>query len=268
MAHYVIGDVQGCYKELLKLTKKIKFNPDKDKLIFAGDLVNRGDESLKVMEFCMQNKKSIKAVLGNHDFYLLYLIENKKNNKSLKQVLKSKDVKKYQSWLKSLPLLLEIKIKETKEIFWISHAGIPYLWNIKLAKKLSKEVQLALKDDCFNLLENIWGDTPKKWDPKLKGYKRLRTIINYYTRMRFLGKDGSLKLKAKKNEAEKGYIPWFKQTVKNLKKGEYIVFGHWAALEGRTQLDNIIGLDTGCVWGKDLTAIRLEDKKLFKVKKI
>ena len=86
--------------------------------------------------------------------------------------------------------------------------------------------------------------------------------------MRFLGKDGSLKLKAKKNEAEKGYIPWFKQTVKNLKKGEYIVFGHWAALEGRTHLDNIIGLDTGCVWGKDLTAIRLEDKKLFKVKKI
>ena len=268
MAHYVIGDVQGCYKELLKLTKKIKFNPDKDKLIFAGDLVNRGDESLEVMEFCMQNKKSIKAVLGNNDFYLLYLIENKKNNKSLKQVLKSKDVKKYQTWLKSLPLLLEIKIKETKEIFWISHAGIPYLWNIKLAKKLSKEVQLALKDDCFNLLENIWGDTPKKWDPKLKGYKRLRTIINYYTRMRFLGKDGSLKLKAKKNEAEKGYIPWFKQTVKNLKKGEHIVFGHWAALEGRTQLDNIIGLDTGCVWGKDLTAIRLEDKKLFKVKKI
>ena len=268
MAHYVIGDVQGCYKELLKLTKKIKFNPDKDKLIFAGDLVNRGDESLEVMEFCMQNKKSIKAVLGNHDFYLLYLIENKKNNKSLKQVLKSKDVKKYQTWLKSLPLLLEIKIKETKEIFWISHAGIPYLWNIKLAKKLSKEVQLALKNDCFNLLENIWGDTPKKWDPKLKGYKRLRTIINYYTRMRFLGKDGSLKLKIKKNEAEKGYIPWFKQTVKNLKKGEHIVFGHWAALEGRTQLDNIIGLDTGCVWGKDLSAIRLEDKKLFKVKKI
>ena len=100
MAHYVIGDVQGCYKELLKLTKKIKFNPDEDKLIFAGDLVNRGDESLEVMEFCMQNKKSIKAVLGNHDFYLLYLIENKKNNKSLKQVLKSKDVKKYQTWLK------------------------------------------------------------------------------------------------------------------------------------------------------------------------
>ena len=127
---------------------------------------------------------------------------------------------------------------------------------------------MALKDDCFNLLENIWGDTPKKWDPKLKGYKRLRTIINYYTRMRFLGKDGSLKLKTKKNEAEKGYIPWFKQTVKNLKKGEHIVFGHWAALKGRTQLDNIIGLDTGCVWGKDLTAIRLEDKKLFKVKKI
>ena len=267
MAHYVIGDVQGCYSELQALVKKIKFNPNKDKIIFAGDLVNRGHQSLEVMDFCMRHKGSIKAVLGNHDFYLLYLIEHQKKNKSLKKVLDSKNIQKYHSWLKKLPLLLEIKIKETKETFWISHAGIPYIWDIRMAKKLSKEIQTGMKDDSFKILENIWGDTPKIWNSDLKGYKRSRTIINYFTRMRFLGKDGSLKLKAKKNKADEIHIPWFNQTIKNLKENQYIIFGHWAALEGKTKLTNIIGVDTGCVWGNKLTAIRLEDRKLFQVKK-
>ena len=267
MAHYVIGDVQGCYSELQALVKKIKFNPNKDKIIFAGDLVNRGHQSLEVMDFCMRYKGSIKAVLGNHDFYLLYLIEHQKKNKSLKKVLDSKNIQKYHSWLKKLPLLLEIKIKETKETFWISHAGIPYIWDIRMAKKLSKEIQTGMKDDSFKILENIWGDTPKIWNSDLKGYKRSRTIINYFTRMRFLGKDGSLKLKAKKNKADEMHIPWFNQTIKNLKENQYIIFGHWAALEGKTKLTNIIGVDTGCVWGNKLTAIRLEDRKLFQVKK-
>ena len=267
MAHYVIGDVQGCYSELQSLVKKIKFNPSKDKIIFAGDLVNRGNQSLEVMEFCMKYKGSIKAVLGNHDFYLLYLIEHQKKNKSLKKVLESRNIQKYHSWLKKLPLLLEVKIKETKETFWISHAGIPYLWDMRMAKKLSKEIQAGMKDDSFKILENIWGDTPKIWNSGLKGYKRSRTIINYFTRMRFLGKDGSLKLKAKKNKADEIHIPWFNQTIKNLKDNQYIIFGHWAALEGKTKLTNIIGVDTGCVWGNKLTAIRLEDRKLFQVKK-
>ena len=267
MAHYVIGDVQGCYSELQALVKKIKFNPSKDKIIFAGDLVNRGNQSLEVMEFCMKYKGSIKAVLGNHDFYLLYLIEHQKKNKSLKKVLESRNIQKYHSWLKKLPLLLEVKIKETKETFWISHAGIPYLWDMRIAKKLSKEIQAGMKDDSYKILENIWGDTPKIWNPDLKGYKRSRTIINYFTRMRFLGKDGSLKLKAKKNKADEIHIPWFNQTIKNLKDNQYIIFGHWAALEGKTKLTNIIGVDTGCVWGNKLTAIRLEDRKLFQVKK-
>ena len=267
MAHYVIGDVQGCYSELQALVKKIKFNPNKDKIIFAGDLVNRGHQSLEVMEFCMRHKGSIKAVLGNHDFYLLYLIEHQKKNKSLKKVLDSKNIQKYHSWLKKLPLLLEIKIKETKETFWISHAGIPYIWDIRMAKKLSKEIQTGMKDDSFKILENIWGDTPRIWNSDLKGYKRSRTIINYFTRMRFLGKDGSLKLKAKKNKADEIHVPWFNQTIKNLKENQYIIFGHWAALEGKTKLTNIIGVDTGCVWGNKLTAIRLEDRKLFQVKK-
>ena len=179
--------------------KKIKFNQEIDQLIFAGDLVNRGKDSHKVLEFCINNKKSVTGVLGNHDFYLLYLIEHQKKDKSLKKVLESKNIKDYQAWLKKLPLFIEIKIKESNQTFWISHAGLPFIWNINDAKKFSKEVQQALKNDSFKLLKNIWGDTPKKWNNNLKGYKRLRTIINYFTRMRYLGKDGSLKLDLKSN---------------------------------------------------------------------
>ena len=265
MSHYVIGDVQGCYDELIALTNKIKFDPDKDKLIFAGDLVNRGTKSLEVLNFCIKNKKSIKAVLGNHDLYLLYLIEHKKRNKSLKKILNADNIVKIHKWLKKLPLLLKFEIN--KELFWISHAGIPYIWSLKTAKNLSKEIQTALKEDSFRLLENMWGDTPSKWKDNLKDYKRYRVIINYFTRMRYLDKKGSLKLSKKNLKPEKNHIPWFEQTKDNLKENETIIFGHWAALEGKTNLKNIIGLDTGCVWGNKLTAIRLEDKKIFQVKK-
>ena len=145
--------------------------------------------------------------------------------------------------------------------------GIPYIWDFKTAKKLSKEVQVALKEDSYNLLKNMWGDTPSKWNSKLVKYKRYRVIINYFTRMRFLDKKGALKLKKKNLKSEKNHIPWFEQTTHNLKEDESIIFGHWAALEGKTNLDNIIGLDTGCVWGNKLTAIRLEDKKLYQVRR-
>jgi bis(5'-nucleosyl)-tetraphosphatase (symmetrical) len=139
MSTYVIGDVQGCFKELLKLTKKIEFNPLKDTLIFAGDLVNRGPQSLEVLDFCLKNKKSIKVVLGNHDLYLLSLINNnQKKAKTLSPILKSKSASKYFNWLVKKPMLLKVKIKETHETFWISHAGIPYFWSLTKAQKLSR----------------------------------------------------------------------------------------------------------------------------------
>ena len=267
MAHYVIGDVQGCYDELKLLCKKINFNPNKDLLIFAGDLVNRGPKSLEVLNFCLKNKKSVRAVLGNHDFYLLYLLEHKKKNESLKNILNSKNSNKIYSWLKKLPLLLTIKIKSSKESFWISHAGIPFIWDLKKAKNLSDEIKVVMKNDSFNVLDNMWGDKPVLWKDDLEGYERYRTIINYFTRMRYLDKKGSLKLKKKDLKSEHNHIPWFVQTHNNLKEKENIIFGHWAALEGKTKLDNIIGLDTGCVWGNKLTALRLEDKRLIQVKR-
>ena len=267
MSHYVIGDVQGCFDELELLCKKIKFNPNKDKLIFAGDFVNRGPKSLEVLNFCLKNKQSISGVLGNHDFYLLYLIEYKKTDKGLNPILDAKNVNKIYKWLKKQPLLKKIKIDKTGETFWIAHAGIPYIWGFKTAKKLSDEIKKVLKNDSYNILGNMWGDKPAKWKSDLNGYKRYRTIINYFTRMRYLDPKGALLLKKKDLKPQKNHTPWYEQTVLNLKPNEYIIFGHWAALEGKTRLDNIIGLDTGCVWGKKLTAMRLEDKKIFKVKK-
>ena len=265
MSHYVIGDVQGCYDELAALCAKVKFNPQKDKLIFAGDLVNRGPKSLEVLNFCIENRKSVKAVLGNHDFYLLYLIEHQKRNKSLKQILEADNLDEIKKWLKGLPLLLKIKIKTN--VYWIAHAGIPFLWDFKIAQQLSKEIQSAIKNDAYNLFEYMWGDTPSLWNPELEKYKKQRLIINYFTRMRFTNKKGALKLKKKDLTPEKNHIPWFEQTKNNLKDNEKIIFGHWAALNGKTNLDSIIGLDTGCVWGNKLTAIRLEDEKLFHVSK-
>ena len=266
MSHYVIGDVQGCYDELEKLCNKIKFNPNKDQLIFAGDLVNRGAKSLDVMKFCLRNKNSIRAVLGNHDFYLMYLIEHNERNTSLNKILDSKHINDINNWIKSLPLLLKVYIKESNETFWIAHAGIPFIWSFETAKTLSDEIQKVLKKDSYSLLKNMWGDEPKRWNTKLEGSKRYRTIINYFTRMRYLDKTGSLMLDKKDLKSQKNYIPWFKQTIDNLDDNEYIIFGHWAALNGKTKLNNIIGLDTGCVWGKKLTAIRLEDKKIISVK--
>ena len=193
------------------------------------------------------------------------MIEHQKRNKSLKQILEADNLDEINKWLKGLPLLLKIKIKTN--VYWIAHAGIPFLWDFKIAQQLSKEIQSAIRNDAYNLFENMWGDTPSLWNLELEKYKRQRLIINYFTRMRFTNKKGALKLKKKDLTPEKNHIPWFEQTKNNLKDNEKIIFGHWAALNGKTNLDNIIGIDTGCVWGNKLTAIRLEDEKLFHVSK-
>ena len=160
-------------------------------------------------------------------------------------------------------------VKENKIVltdFWATWCG-PCVTLAPILEQLSDELNKVFKKDSYKILGNMWGDKPSKWKADLNGYKRYRTIINYFTRMRYLDQKGSLLLKKKDLKPQKNHIPWFKQTISNLKPNEYIIFGHWAALDGKTKLDNIIGLDTGCVWGNKLTAMRLEDKKLFQVKK-
>ena len=265
MPSYVIGDVQGCFDELMLLLDKINFDPKNDELIFAGDLINRGPKSLEVLEFCLENKKSIEVVLGNHDIYLLYLIHQNKKNYQLAPILESKNRKKFFRWLIEKPLMLE-RQNNKNEKFIISHAGIPHIWDLEDARKLNEEYLKAIKKNPGGVFRNMWGDQPALWSESLRGFSRIRVIINYFTRMRLITQKGELDLKTKVSSKNSKYKPWFKFT-KN-EKDNYQLFGHWAALKGKTNKRNVVGLDAGCVWGGHLKAIRINDRKIFKIKSL
>ena len=265
MPSYVIGDVQGCFDELMLLLDKINFDSNNDELIFAGDLINRGPKSLEVLEFCLDNKKSIEVVLGNHDIYLLYLIHQNKKNYQLAPILESKNRKKFFRWLIEKPLMLERK-NEKNEKFIISHAGIPHIWDLEDARKLNEEYLKAIKKNPGGVFRNMWGDHPDLWSESLRGFSRIRVIINYFTRMRLITQKGELDLKTKVSSKNSKYKPWFKFT-KN-EKDNYQLFGHWAALKGKTNNRNVGGLDAGCVWGGHLKAMRINDRKIFKIKSL
>ena len=265
MPSYVIGDVQGCFDELMLLLDKINFDSNNDELIFAGDLINRGPKSLEVLEFCLDNKKSIEIVLGNHDIYLLYLIHQNKKNYQLAPILESKNRKKFFRWLIEKPLMLE-RQNNKNEKFIISHAGIPHIWDLEDARKLNEEYLKAIKNNPGGVFRNMWGDHPDLWSESLRGFSRIRVIINYFTRMRLITQKGELDLKTKVSSKNSKYKPWFKFT-KN-EKDNYQLFGHWAALKGKTNKRNVVGLDAGCVWGGHLKAIRINDRKIFKIKSL
>ena len=265
MSSYVIGDVQGCFDELMLLLEKINFDTKKDELIFAGDLINRGPKSLEVLEFCLANKNSIEVVLGNHDIYLLYLIHQNKKNYQLAPILDSKNRKKIFNWLIQKPLMLERKNKKNEK-FLISHAGIPHIWDLEDARRLNQEYITAIKKNPGGVFRNMWGDYPNIWSEKLRGFSRVRVIINYFTRMRLITKKGELDLKTKVFLGKSKYNPWY-EYIKS-EKGNYQLFGHWAALKGKTDKRNVIGLDAGCVWGGHLKAIRINDRKIFKIKSL
>jgi len=265
MPSYVIGDVQGCFDELMLLLDKINFDSNNDELIFAGDLINRGPKSLEVLEFCLENKKSIEVVLGNHDIYLLYLIHQNKKNYQLAPILESKNRKKFFRWLIEKPLMLE-RQNNKNEKFIISHAGIPHIWDLEDARKLNEEYLKAIKKNPGGVFRNMWGDHPDLWSESLRGFSRIRVIINYFTRMRLITQKGELDLKTKVSSKNSKYKPWFKFT-KN-EKDNYQLFGHWAALKGKTNKRNVVGLDAGCVWGGHLKAIRINDRKIFKIKSL
>ena len=189
MPSYVIGDVQGCFDELVLLLDKINFDSNNDELIFAGDLINRGPKSLEVLEFCLDNKKSIEVVLGNHDIYLLYLIHQNKKNYQLAPILESKNRKKFFRWLIEKPLMLERK-NNKNEKFIISHAGIPHIWDLEDARKLNEEYLKAIKKNPGGVFRNMWGDHPDLWSECLSGFSRISVLIYYFTRMRLIIKKG------------------------------------------------------------------------------
>ena len=264
MAIYAIGDVHGCLPELQKLLKTITFNQDCDKLWFTGDIVGRGDYSLKTLRFIKSLGESASTVLGNHDIYLLYLQYHHKlinNFPTLRSILAASDAADLLYWVRQQPLLHH----DIDNGFVIVHAGILPTWTLDEAKAYAKEVEDVLRGNSYaDFLSKIEGNKPDSWSENLTGFDRLRFIINVFTRMRFCNAESHLNLTCTTELGKQppSYMPWF--TVPNRKtKNVKIVYGHWAALMGNTYEPLVYGIDTGCVYGNKLTALRLDDEKKF-----
>lgn len=263
MSIYAIGDIQGCYNELQHLLDEIRFDPVQDKLWLVGDLVNRGPDSLQVLRLIKSLGESAITVLGNHDLHLLAVATGHSElhlTDTLDEVLKAPDRDDLLFWLRQQRLL------HVESGYVLVHAGLLPQWNIKQANSLASEVEAALRGkDYLNFFEHMYGNSPNTWSDDLIGYKRLRAITNAFTRLRICTPQGEMEYKFK-GEVEKipvGYLPWF-DLPKRKSQDATIIFGHWSAL-GLKLTPNIIALDTGCLWGGPMTAIRLEDRRLFQV---
>lgn len=261
MTTYAVGDLQGCLDPLLCLLDEVGFKPGRDRLWLVGDLVNRGPQSLETLEFLYHNRTSITAVLGNHDLHLLahaHGYRKASRGDTLAPILASPRRAELLGWLRTLPL-----VHWDEAIgYGMVHAGIPPQWSLKQALKRSAEVSAALQDDSRleQYLANMYGNEPRRWDDNLKGMERLRLITNYCTRMRFCSAQGELELsnKGDPRNGPEGYRPWFEFYLEN-PNNPPLIFGHWAALDGETRSEKVIGLDTGCVWGNRMTLLCLDD---------
>ncbi len=262
MAVYAIGDLQGCYDPLRRLLDAIDFDPDRDTLWLTGDIVNRGPKSLKTLRFVHGIRDSIISVLGNHDLHLLALhtgvVRNGSRFRSLQKLLKADDAQELCDWLRRRPLAHYDKKLDTLLV----HAGTHPRWTVKKTLARAAEVEDALQgDDYVNVLGKMYGNMPNKWSGKLSGYKRLRFIINCLTRMRVITADDRLNLNFSGSpwRSRKGLRPWFE--ADDPAWGDTrIIFGHWSAL-GLIVLPDLIALDTGCIWGRQLTAVRIDKRK-------
>ena len=263
MAIYAVGDIQGCHAELVQLLDRINFDPVADQLWLVGDLVNRGPGSLEVLRLVKSLGDSAITVLGNHDLHLLAVAEGAAElhrTDTLDEILEAPDRDELLHWLRNQRLL------HAQDGFVLVHAGLLPQWSVAQAASLAHEVETALRGDDYAIfLARMYGNSPHHWDDSLTGYKRLRVIVNTFTRMRICTKAGEMEFKFK-GEVENipaGYMPWF-DIPKRASAKSTVIFGHWSAL-GLKLTPNVIALDTGCLWGGPMTAIRLEDRKLFQV---
>ncbi len=263
MAIYAVGDVQGCHAELLQLLDRIGFDQATDQLWLVGDLVNRGPGSLEVLRLVKSLGDSAITVLGNHDLHLLAVAEGVaelNRNDTLDEILDAPDRDELLHWLRNQRLLHALGG------FVLVHAGLLPQWSVAQAQSLAREVEAALRgDDYATFLSRMYGNTPHNWDESLSGYKRLRVIVNAFTRMRICTQEGEMEFRFK-GEVENipaGYMPWF-DIPKRASRDATVIVGHWSAL-GLLLKKNVIALDTGCLWGGPMSAIRLEDRQLFQV---
>ena len=263
MAIYAVGDIQGCHRELMRLLEKIRFDHASDRLWLVGDLVNRGADSLKVLRLVKSLGEAAITVLGNHDLHLLAVasgVSRLHRGDTLDEILAAPDRDELLAWLRNQRLL------HVEEGFVLVHAGLLPGWSVEQALSLAGEVETALRGgDYVKFLEHMYGNMPDSWDENLTGYKRLRVITNALTRMRVCTGRGEMEFdfKAELPNIPAGYLPWF-DVPGRASADATVIFGHWSAL-GLMIRPGTIALDTGCLWGGPLTAIRLEDREVIQV---
>jgi bis(5'-nucleosyl)-tetraphosphatase (symmetrical) len=260
MATYAIGDVQGCFDELQLLLEKSGYR-ERDRLWFVGDLVNRGPKSLEVLRFVKSLGERAVVVLGNHDLHLVAQHEGSeraRKDDTFNDVLAAPDARELVDWLRRRPLM------HAEGGYALVHAGVLPTWSIAKALALAAEVAAALAAaDYREFLARMYGSEPARWDDELRGWDRLRVIVNAMTRMRFCTREGRMEFDAKGAAPPPGFLPWFETRPPG--EQETIVCGHWSQL-GLKRLPRLEAIDSGCVWGGALTALRLEDRALYQVR--
>ncbi len=261
MATYAIGDVQGCYDQLMRLLERCGYEGHRDRLWFVGDLVNRGPQSLATVRFVKGLGERAVTVLGNHDLSLLVVAEGAHKghaSDTFSDILGAPDRDELLDWLRRQ------KMMHAENGYAMVHAGLLPQWSIARALELAGEAEAALRGPAWaEFLRVLYGNRPARWGEELRGYDRLRIIVNAMTRMRLVAPDGTMEFSHKLGlaSAPAGYVPWYDAPAR-ASRGTAIVFGHWAAL-GLLVRDDIVCLDSGCVWGRQLSALRLEDRQLI-----
>jgi len=263
MTRYAVGDLQGCFDPLRRVLDRVKFDATKDQLWSVGDIVNRGTQSLECLRFLYELGASVRVVLGNHDLHLLavaYSAREMKRGDTLQSILDAPDANELLAWVRQQPLFY----RETD--YAMVHAGLAPQWTLERASQLAEEIQQVLQSaeiDAF--LHGMYGDTPDCWRDDLTGIERWRVITNYLTRMRFCDSQGKLDLKNKAGPeaAKPGFMPWF-DVPDRKSAGSKLIVGHWATLMGRTHRADVFALDTGCIWGEQLSLLNLETQALIR----
>ncbi|MGB2832142.1 MAG: symmetrical bis(5'-nucleosyl)-tetraphosphatase [Methylotenera sp.] len=263
MTTYAIGDIQGCFHAFQALLARIEFDPAFDELWLVGDLVNRGSGSLEVLRWCYAHQNNLKVVLGNHDLHALVVANGfvkAHRGDTLEALLTADDSQELLDWLRHQHLVYQ------NENYLMVHAGLLPQWTVKQTLSYAAEVETALRgSDYLHFLAHMYGNQPDHWQKKLAGLDRLRVITNAMTRLRICTKKGEMEFsfKGELSDVPKGYMPWF-DVPNRATKSTQVIFGHWSAL-GLQHRDNVYALDTGCLWGGQLTAMNLETNAITQV---
>jgi bis(5'-nucleosyl)-tetraphosphatase (symmetrical) len=257
---YAIGDVQGCYDQLRRLLDSVDFDPAHDALWFVGDLVNRGPQTLETLRFVRGLGNRAVTVLGNHDLNLFAVaagVRKPHRGDTLDSLFAAPDGDELIAWLRHQ------KMMHAEDGYAMVHAGLLPQWSVERAMELAGEVETALRGPAhIKLLKNMYGNAPAAWDERLTGFERLRVIVNALTRLRLCDAQGRMEFSHHTGlvDLPEGYMPWF-DVPGRASADTPVICGHWAAL-GLVLRPDVLGIDTGCVWGRSLSALRLDDRRL------